>query len=57
MITLNLTVEEVNLLIGSLRELPMRVSEELVNKIKVQATQQLEPAPVVPVDVEVVEQK
>ena len=55
MITLNLTVEEVNLLIGSLRELPMRVSEELVNKIKVQATQQLEPAPVVPVGVEVVE--
>ena len=55
MITLNLTVEEVNLLIGSLRELPMRVSEELVNKLKVQATQQLKPTPVVPVDVEVVE--
>ena len=43
MINLTHTVEEINLIIAALRELPHKLVEELINKIKVQATPQVNP--------------
>jgi len=42
MINLTHTVQEVELIVGALRKLPMEVCEELVNKIKAQAIPQLQ---------------
>ena len=54
MIPLEHTIEEVNLILTALQELPHKFVEALINKIKVQATPQV-PPPVEAVDVEVVE--
>jgi hypothetical protein len=42
MIKLELTVEEVNLILGALQELPYKVSSELIIKIKSEGDKQFE---------------
>ncbi len=44
-VNLNLSVEDVNLVLNALAELPAKVSMGLINKISVQAQQQLQAAP------------
>ena len=41
--TLELNVNEVNLVLGALRELPHRVSDTLIDKIVAQAQKQFKP--------------
>ena len=41
-VTLNLTVGEVNLVLGGLGELPAKLSINLIEKIRMQATAQLQ---------------
>jgi len=42
MITLNYTKEEVELILGALRKLPMELTEELVMKTRAQAVPQIQ---------------
>jgi len=41
---IELTVEEVNLVLNSLSELPFKITNEIINNIKTQAENQLKPA-------------
>lgn len=42
LVNLNLSVDEVNLVLNALAELPAKVSMVLINKVSVQAQQQLQ---------------
>lgn len=42
-ITLELSINEVNVVIGALRELPHRVVADLITKVVAQAQKQIEP--------------
>ena len=44
-VTLELNVNEVNLVLGALRELPHRVVNDLLNKVVAQAQKQVPPQP------------
>lgn len=44
-VNLSLTVDEVNLVLNALAELPAKVSMSLINKVSVQAQQQLQAVP------------
>lgn len=47
-ITLELSVSEVNLVLGALRELPHRVVDQTLNKVIMQAQKQVPQQPVPP---------
>ena len=44
-VNLSLTVDEVNLVLNALAELPAKVSMSLINKVSIQAQQQLQAVP------------
>lgn len=48
LITLELNVNEVNLVLGALRELPHRVVDQTLNKVIMQAQKQVPQQPVSP---------
>jgi len=49
-ITLNLNINEVNIILQGLGELPFRMSNDLIKKIHEQAKPQIEPEPELPLE-------